>query len=164
MTIKKRSLKFANSTSVYSYTSSLVMLLSSESLEGESRQGFLNAQNAELSFFLAIRGLSQKCGVTPPSIGSTHATLLFFRWVKSQREADQNIHSFNRFIQSASLCMDHLRCPAIIHLHSLLSFTHSLASGIVSPLSLKQPFTPSIHLLLGLPLPLLPSTISAELS
>ena len=44
-----------------------------------------------------------------------------------------------------------------IRLYSFLSFMHSLASGMVSPLSLKQSFTPSIPLLLGLHLLLLPS-------
>ena len=36
------------------------------------------------------------------SIDSTHTTLFSFRWVNSQSEADQNIHSFNCFIQPAS--------------------------------------------------------------
>ena len=33
----------------------------------------------------------------------------------------------------------------------------SLLNGMVSPLTFNQPYTPSIHLLLGLPLPLLPT-------
>ena len=37
--------------------------------------------------------------------------------------------------------------PSTIRLHCLLSFTHSLASGMLSCLSLKQPFTPSIFYL-----------------
>ena len=57
--------------------------------------------------------------------------------------------------------LDHLRRPPpTIQLHSLLPFRHTFVSGMVSPRSLKQPFseafTPSIHLLFGLPLPCYP--------
>ena len=61
-------------------------------------------------------------------------------------------------VSSTCFALDHLRRPPTIRLHSLLSFTHALASGMLSPLSLKQPFTPSIHLVYGLPLRLFPST------
>ena len=49
--------------------------------------------------------------------------------------------------------------PPTILLHSLLFFTHSLASWMVIPLTFKLSFTPSIYILLGLPLPLLPSIV-----
>ena len=90
-----------------------------------------------LSMFITIFFISK--GVFPKiwghpthSIGSTHKA----KQIKS-------IHSFNCFIKPASPWIIYV-APPMIRLHSLLSFTHSSASGMLSPLSLKQPFTPSI--------------------
>ena len=106
-------------------------------------------------FFFSSKGVLPKIWGHP-----THTQHFCFPTDESNPRAKQikNIHSFNCFIKPALPWIIYVAPQRYIYLHSLLSFTHSLASGMLSPLSLKQPFTPSIHLLLGLPLLQFPST------
>ena len=110
------------------------------------------------SFFSAVRAFSQKFGVTQHTQHRLYSHNTFFLKMSPIPERSRLKTSTALTVSYNLLHPGSPTSPPTIRLHSLLSFTHSLASAMVSSPSLKQPFTPSIHLLLGLPLPLLPST------
>ena len=120
-------------------------------LEVGARTGNLSSLHPWV-LFSALRSFSQKLKITQ----HTHNTFSLQMSQIPERSRSKTSTAFNCFIQPASPWIIYVAPPPTIRLHSLLSFTHSLVSGIVRPLSLKLPFTPSIHLLFGLPLPLLP--------
>ena len=111
-------------------------------------------------FFSAVRAFSQKFGVTQHTQHRLYSHNTFILQMSQIPERSRSKTSTALTVSYNCFTLDHLRRPPTIRLHSLLSFTHSLASGMLRPLSFKQPFTQSIHLLLGLPLSLLPSTLS----
>ena len=110
-------------------------------------------------FFFSNKGVFSKIWGHPAHTEQVLLTQHFYSSDESNLRAKQikNIHSFNCFIQPALPWIIYV-APPTIRLYSLRCFTLSLASGMVRPQSLRPPFTPSIHLLLGLSLPLLPST------
>ena len=122
-----------------------------------SNRGLLSVRKCVPFFFFGNKGVFPKIWGHPAHTAEALLTQHFFPSDELNLRAKQikNVHSFNCFIQPASPWIIYVAPPPMIRLHSLLSFTPSLASGMLSPLSLKQPFTPSIHLLLGLPLLLL---------
>ena len=105
----------------------------------------------KVKFFSKLRAIFQYMG--SPRLqhtSSTQTTLLSFRRINTLRVKQikfpiMSVISYN-LLPSKLFTSPSYNTP----LHSLLSFTHTLASWMVSPLMFKQPFTSSIYRFLGM--------------
>ena len=108
-------------------------------------------------FFSAVRTFSQNLG-SPNTQHRLYSHNTFFPLDESNPRAKQIKPSTALTVSYNLLHPGSSTSLPLQYVYSLLSFTHYLASGLVSPLTLKQPFIPSNQLYLGLPLSLLPSS------